>query len=61
MSFVVITTSIGLAVLVFKESMNVYFWLSLLFAALTVVCFIKGKIGGVNLRKNRVGKRNGRL
>lgn len=41
-----VTTSIGLAVLVFKESMNVYFWLSFLFAALTVVCFIKGKSGG---------------
>lgn len=39
----IVTTSIVLAAWVFKESMNVYYWISLGMAALTIVFFLKGK------------------
>lgn len=39
----ILTTSILLAALVFGEKMNVYFWISLFFALLTISFFLKGQ------------------
>lgn len=39
----IVTTSIILATWVFKENMNIYYWVSLGMAVLTIVFFMKGK------------------
>lgn len=39
----IVTTSILLATLVFGEKMNLYFWIAVLFATLTVFFFFKGQ------------------
>ncbi|MBX7174501.1 MAG: DMT family transporter [Pyrinomonadaceae bacterium] len=39
----IITTSILLATIIFKEQMNFYFWISLIFAGLTIFFFLKGQ------------------
>ncbi|HMZ95098.1 MAG TPA: hypothetical protein PLC61_07535 [Chitinophagales bacterium] len=37
------TTSIGASVIIFKERWNVYYGLSLITAAITILLFLKGK------------------
>jgi len=39
----IVTTSIFVAVYFFNEKMNLYYWISLTFALLTIVFFMKGK------------------
>ncbi|NOT49876.1 MAG: EamA family transporter [Chitinophagaceae bacterium] len=39
----IVTTSIFVALYVFNEKMNMYYWISLAFALLTIVFFMKGK------------------
>lgn len=40
----IITTSFLLSVFVFSEKINVYYYISFIFAALTILMFMKGKI-----------------
>lgn len=37
------TTSIFVAIYLFNEKMNIYYWISLTFALLTIIFFMKGK------------------
>lgn len=43
----IVTTSILLASLVFHEKMNLYYWLSLGFAGLTILSFLKGQMNKI--------------
>ncbi|MEQ1922242.1 MAG: transporter, partial [Pyrinomonadaceae bacterium] len=43
----IVTTSILLATLVFHEKMNLYYWLSLGFAGLTILSFLKGQMNKI--------------
>ncbi len=42
--FAIITTSILLSVIIFRENMNRYYWISLGFASLTIIFFMRGRL-----------------
>lgn len=44
-SFAILTTSIVLAIYIFKEEFNLYYLISTCFAFVTIIFFMKGKMG----------------
>lgn len=40
----IVTTSLCASIWIFHERMNTYYWLSVCFALITILCFMKGKL-----------------